>query len=215
MEDNKILEQPLESDGAEAQTTQTEVDNLGALTPEGSKKFGKFENADDLFSAYKNLEAEFTKKSQKLAELEKQKNADNTGEENTVPAYEKDDWFKTVHEFYENNPKAKGFEKEISEIILSDKQIACAKSPLDEAWQLIKSEKFRTEDELASDNEFLNKYVLNNPFVQESVLKTYLETIEKAPALISSSKGKQINIAIKEKPRNLEEARTQVENLFK
>ena len=203
MEDNKILEQPLESDGAEAQTTQTEVDNLGALTPEGSKKFGKFENADDLFSAYKNLEAEFTKKSQKLAELEKQKNADNTG------------WFKTVHEFYENNPKAKGFEKEISEIILSDKQIACAKSPLDEAWQLIKSEKFRTEDELASDNEFLNKYVLNNPFVQESVLKTYLETIEKAPALISSSKGKQINIAIKEKPRNLEEARTQVENLFK
>jgi len=212
MEENKNLEQPFCSDGAEAQTTENNVEENGALNNEGSNKFGKFASAEELFSAYKNLEAEFTKKSQKLAQLEKEKPADNT---QSVPAYEKEDWFKTVQTFYEENPKAKGFEKEISQIILSDKQIACSKSPLDEAWQKIASEKFRTEDEIATDNEFLDKYVLNNPFVQESVLKTYLENLKQAPALISSSKGKQINIAMKEKPKNLEQARAQVENLFK
>ena len=212
MEENKNLEQPLGSDGAEAQITEENVKTDEAQKSEGSNKFGKFASADELFSAYKNLEAEFTKKAQKLAELEKQKEADNT---QSVPAYEKEDWFKIVHEFYEQNPKAKGFEEEISKIILSDKQIACSKSPLDDAWQIIKSEKFRTEDEIASDNDFLDKYVLNNPYVQESVLKTYLENMKQAPALISSSKGKQINIAIREKPKTFEDARAQVENLFK
>ena len=212
MEENKNLEQPLSSDSVETQTTQNEVEKEKAPGDEGSNKFGKFASADELFTAYKNLEAEFTKKSQKLAEFEKEKQADNTQD---VPAYEKEDWSEVVRAFYEENPKAKGFEKEISSLILSDKQIAYSKSPLNEAWQKITSEKFRTEDEIATDNEFLDKYVLNNPFVQESVLKTYLENLKQAPALISSSKGKQINIAMREKPRNLQEARAQVENLFK
>ena len=212
MDENLNLEQPLiSSDSAEAQTTENQVEQISAKENEGSNKFGKFANADELFSAYKNLEAEFTKKAQKLAEFEKEKQADNT----QVPAYEKEDWEEIVQTFYENNPKAKGFEKEISQIILGDKQIACAKSPLDSAWQKLTSEKFRTEDEIATDNEFLDKYVLNNPFVQESVLKSYLENLKQAPALIASSKGKQINIAMKEKPKNLQEARAQVENLFK
>ena len=36
----------------------------------GSKGFGKFKDAESLLKAYNNLQAEFTKKSQKLASLE-------------------------------------------------------------------------------------------------------------------------------------------------
>ena len=39
----------------------------------GSKEdFGKFKDAESLLKAYNNLEAEFTKKSQRLAEIETQ-----------------------------------------------------------------------------------------------------------------------------------------------
>ncbi|MBO5954910.1 MAG: hypothetical protein J6Q13_02965, partial [Clostridia bacterium] len=40
------------------------------LNLEGSKDYGKFKDAESLLKAYSNLEAEFTKKSQKLAMLE-------------------------------------------------------------------------------------------------------------------------------------------------
>ena len=36
----------------------------------GSNEFGKFKDAESLLKAYNSLEAEFTKKSQKLASLE-------------------------------------------------------------------------------------------------------------------------------------------------
>lgn len=211
MEEKKQVEQPSISAGVDTQLDEKLEQDFGTLENEGST-IGKFKNAQELLKAYQNLEQEFTKKSQRLKELEKTKEeyADNTD----VPAYESQDWFKTVEQFYLDNPKAKGFEKEIAQLILSDKQIAQSKCPLDLAWQTLASKNYKTEEEIAGDNEFLMKYVLNNPLVQESVLKTYLEKMQKAPVLIASSKGKQINITKKNVPKTLEQAKTEVEKLF-
>ena len=40
------------------------------ILEEGSNMYGKFKDADSLLKAYNNLEAEFTKKSQRLSMLE-------------------------------------------------------------------------------------------------------------------------------------------------
>lgn len=212
MIEKENVEQPyLDSAGAGAQVQENLEEKCGTLEEEGST-LGKFKNAQELFKAYQNLEQEFTKKSQRLKELEKTKdeNADNE----SSPVFESQDWFKTVEEFYENNPKARGFEKEIAELILSDKQIASSNCPLELAWQTLASQNYKTEEEIAEDNEFLVKYVLNNPLVQENVLKTYLDGLQKAPVLIASSKGKQISITKKNVPKTLEQAKTEVEKLF-
>ena len=62
---------------------------------DNNKSFGKFKNPEELLKAYRELEKEFTKKSQKLAKLEAQKDDDNQGFD--------DDSFKVaVDKFFEN-----------------------------------------------------------------------------------------------------------------
>ena len=61
-------------DDSSKETAQMQVDPM----PEESEAergvpVGKFKNVDDLYQAYNNLQAEFTRKSQRLAELEKDK----------------------------------------------------------------------------------------------------------------------------------------------
>ena len=75
MEENKNLEQPCEQ-----QQTKTEIiDEQGSM-------YGKFNDAKSLLDAYNNLQAEFTKKCQKLSEIEREKQTEQ------APVFCKDDW---------------------------------------------------------------------------------------------------------------------------
>lgn len=68
MEQNeKSWEQP------QPQAQTGEVDNTKDEAQKSEGSHGKFKDADALLSAYNSLQAEFTRKCQRLAELEKQK----------------------------------------------------------------------------------------------------------------------------------------------
>ena len=60
-----------------AQAGERVADRADAQTAEGKMKYGKFADAEGLLAAYENLEREFTRRSQRLKELEKALARDN------------------------------------------------------------------------------------------------------------------------------------------
>ncbi|HKL93900.1 MAG TPA: hypothetical protein VJZ69_01290, partial [Clostridia bacterium] len=61
--------------------TVTKSDEEEATAEKSTKTIGKFKNAEELHKAYNALEAEFTRRSQRLAEMERRSKlaADNLG----------------------------------------------------------------------------------------------------------------------------------------
>ena len=99
MEENIFVEQPNEQDNVPVADAKEEIG-----TPSSSlsgSQFGKFKDANSLLTAYNNLQAEFTKKCQKLSELEKEKLQEV--ENNNIPIFDKEDWQTKVSTFLNSN----------------------------------------------------------------------------------------------------------------
>ncbi len=223
MENKEYREQP---ECLEAKSSADyAVNNEEGKEAEGSL-YGKFKSASDLLKAYENLEAEFTRKSQKLSMLEKSQatKAENTealalnaeeaiAGESEVPAFEKESWLDEVKIFYEKNPQAKGFEEQIARLILSDKELIKSSSPLEDAWQKVALLNAKSPSQLLTDEKMLAE-IYSSKEIRENILKQYLSEIKTAPIVISSKMGKEINIAKKAMPKTLEDARSVAEKLF-
>lgn len=119
MEQEKIYgEQPAESKQAqEGIALKEENEQDGASTLQSGSQFGKFSCAEDLVNAYNNLQAEFTRKCQKLSEIQKQiteKEIEETSlqkdePEEISPAFEQDNWQTKVAEFLQKTTVQKNF----------------------------------------------------------------------------------------------------------
>lgn len=174
----------------------------------------KFKNLDALLKAYTDLEKEFTKKCQKIKELSD--SLENCTSEKKAPQYKRENWHNEVANFFETNPSAIEFADEISSVLENDKVIASSDNSLLLALTKVKADKFRPDEEIIKDEQFLNKYVLSNPLVKEKIIENYLSGIlsnHSAP-LISNESG-VFTSAPKEKPKTLQEARKIAEALFK
>ena len=149
--------------------------------------------------AYRELEKEFTKKSQKLAKLEAQKDDDNQGFD--------DDSFKVaVDKFFENTPSAKPFARDIARKIIESPELKQDKNCLNIALMQVLIDKFRTPEQLMQDGQFLNDYVLQSSKVKDAIISTYLKDIrEGQPPKTLSADGLQC-VAPSRKIRSIEEA---------
>ena len=194
MEEEVVREQP---------ELEEENENLIAQS-EGS--LGKFKDAESLLKAYNNLQAEFTKKCQKLSALE--------NEENKTIFYE-EDWNKRVANFLEKNPGAKKYSKEISEKILNSPELKSSENALELAWSSIAMKNYVEPEKLASDKTFLNSYIFNNEEIKKQVLENYLKEIKTAPPVISGSRGAKLSSKEEYAPKNLNDAKKIVEKFFK
>ena len=162
-----------------------------------NREIGKFKNPEELLRAYGMLEKEFTKKSQRLKELE---NAMQT------PFKKEEDWKEAVDKFFERTPSAKPFAKDIAKILIDNPDLRQDKNCLDVALVSVLSEKFKTPEELLSDGQFLNDYVLCSDTVKQAVIEKYLGEMRKGmPPTIMSRGGLQC-IAPDTKPKTIEEA---------
>ena len=138
---------------------------------EGSP-FGKFKDAESLKNAYENLEKEFTRKSQLLSSLQKQ----NEQETSAMSFFEKNNWNEYVAEFLKENPRAKEYARELSNIVLQDKDIENSNNPLQKAWlKFLENELENNKNYLDNEKNF-NK-VLTNTKVRDAVIKDYLKHI--------------------------------------
>jgi hypothetical protein len=144
---------------------------------EKENSFGKFRNAEELLKAYNSLEGEFTKRSQKLRELEQNKPA-------------KTDWEKKVANLFEKYPKANSYTDEIITEIADNKTLLNEESCLENALISVLSKKIVTKEQASEDNEVVN-LVLEKQENKDKIIASYLDTIrsEKVPKTFPKAGG--------------------------
>lgn len=206
--------------------------------------FGKFKTAESLLDAYNNLQSEFTKKCQKISELQKniEGNNDNvegtmpknnsangleqvknndSGDENLMaknetPLYLQDGWQDMVDEFVTTHKYAINIMTELADVLKNDSKLASNENCLDLAYNKILAQKFKREDELLESEDFINNYVLTNEKIKMKVISNYLSDLyrEKTPPVISEKRGSYTSLNSSKKISSLSEAREVAELLF-
>ncbi len=212
MEENKVMngEQPVSN----IPTAAAEFDSED-LAQAGSP-LGKFKDATSLLNAYNCLQSEFTKKCQKLSELEKLEGKDNVLDQaSQTPCYLREDWHSTLAEFLNTHKSAKVFAEEIAEEISKDKALACSFDPLNLAYAKVLDKHYKTNEELFKEEGFLNEYLKNNPKLVNDIVLGYLGNIPKAPKVMAETRGCATTLTPAVKPKNLNEAMTMAQLLFK
>lgn len=219
----KIGEQPLELDKTQEEMKNILEDNGGQTQEEKGSPIGKFNSPESLLAAYNNLQREFTKKCQKLSEYEKHyaDNAQNETSlkdetENVAPAFENREWRSNVADFLRKNEHARGFAKEISEEILNDPALQKSSNMLEIAWSRVLSKNYKTPEQIATDNNFLQNFVLSNEEVKKQVFSSYMNDVQNTPNLIGSGmRGGKSALSISNRPINLDDAGTLALKFFK
>ena len=170
--------------------TQTKTDRQQEM------QLGKFKNPQELLKAYGELEREFTKRSQRLKELE-----------NDVKPYSsEEEWRQATDKFFDKTPSAKAFAKDIAAEIVLDPTLKQSRDCFDIALVRVLSKKFKTPEQLMTDGQFLKEYVLSNDGVKEAIIGDYLKSLRAdMPPLTLSGGGMQC-VAPSKKPRTVEEA---------
>lgn len=200
--ENKFGEQSFDT----PQSVATHMDMEGRVDEDSP--IDKFKNAKALMEAYKSLQSEFTKKCQKLSEYEKEQ--DNA----KVPCYRRDDWQNQVREFFESNPEAKFFGEQIVSEIISDNDLAMAKSPLVSAYNRVVKKQLSDKENFLKDENNLVEYVLKNEQILTKILKKCGENAHFSPKLISSNKSSTHIVTPSVSAKSLDEAKQILKKMF-
>lgn len=168
----------------------------------GSKNFGKFKDAESLLKAYNSLEAEFTKKSQKLATLETENEKIQT-EQNKIAEQEK-----RVEEFVSKFEIAKPFSSALKESLANGENLQ------DKAIELI-SKSYKTAEFYANDDEFLNNYIFSNQEIKDKIVKDYLSRITQNSPIKVENGGGAISLTPPKMPTTIQEAGKLAKSIIK
>lgn len=198
---------------------------------------GKFKSSEALLNAYNNLESEFTKRSQKLKDLENKINEDNvvafedksesdnsedkdslsddaTAPEDNLPMYKQVDWQEKVAEFVRVNPIAKDYAEEVADIIMNDDALARDKQCLSTALNRVLAEKYRHPKELVKDKDFINEYIINNNEIKDLIISEYLDNLNTQNLPDVMIKHGEISLSPPHKPKTIAEAGEMAEKLL-
>ena len=164
---------------------------------ENGETVGKFKDVNALLEAYENLEKEFTKKCQRLSELEK----DKTQEENNLNQ-EIDTKLKA---FLSDNGEATSYSEMLKEKVLNDDSLKKMEDPFSYVWAEMVFDRLKGN----SDEGILTDYILNNENIKDMVIKNYVNqlTENKSPIKISSSGKRVATSVVTQKPETLSDAK--------
>ena len=185
------------------------------LSEDGSNNnLGKFKNSESLLTSYNNLQSDYTKKCQALKELQKQVEDEKLLKQNENKFAE--EFENLSNKFFEANPKAKKYEKALTDLILKDKDLKQTNSPFESAWLRFLENNYLSHDELISDENFLKNYIFNNEKIKSQILTDYFSNlkINSSPILISNQKGSKTIVSPTTKPKTIGEAGKLAEELF-
>lgn len=213
------LEQPIEQlEGAQSDCS------------EGSN-LGKFKDATSLLNAYQNLQAEFTRKSQQLAELKKQTDeltndkkvlsktenssvcdiSENSSCDNKPAQFDDFDAIlsKKLLKFAENNPTAINCIGDIKQEIIENNQLLNLSNGLEIAYRLTKEKQKCEPAEIVTNPEYIEKYILNNSAITNTIVNGYIKSLAKKesyPKLISGNSANVVATPSDAKPKTLSDA---------
>lgn len=148
----------------------SELDEDKITSKEDSINIGKFKDVQSLFKAYNSLQSEFTKKSQRLSELE-----------NAVRPYTKQDEINkvvdTILEKYEGLDNFKDQIIDSLKALPEDEDVS--KSAEANIIKLL-AKNYKTPEGLISDDHFLSDYVYSNKEIKEKIIQGYLRELKSA-----------------------------------
>ena len=174
------------------------------IQEKGSNAFGKFKDAESLLKAYNSLEAEFTKKSQKLASLESE-NEKTLNEINKMAEQEK-----RVDEFVSKFEIAKPFSSALKESLKSSEEVDIK----EEAIRLI-AKSYKSAEDYSRDDEFLNNYIFSNQEIKDKIVKDYLSKItQTSPIKVENGAG-NITLTPPKVPTSIKEAGNLAKSIIK
>lgn len=203
MENDEILEeQPSDLGSSVEQESQKNEESEA----EKGVPIGKFKNVDDLYHSYTNLQSEFTKKCQRLAELEKDKMNQTLNKQNLL-----ENEFKS---FLIENQEAYCYADEIKSKVLSDENLQNAEKPFDKVWKDMIYEKLSSKNK--AKEPIVRDFILNDEELKNLVIENYVKEISKSktPNLISSASGEKVTKTAVQKPDSFEQAKNIVLDLL-
>lgn len=173
----------------------------GANHDKNGMSVGKFRNPEELLKAYGELEREFTRRSQRLAEAERRLAAVSMPHEPT-----EEEWKEAVDKFFRDTPAAKPFAKDMAKEIMRHPSLKEDGNCLHNALVRVLAAKFRTPEQLMSDGQFLNDYVLTSTAVKAAVVDGYLKGLRAGQPPVVMRDGGQFGVAPRIVPKSIEEA---------
>ena len=193
--------EPLQEDNGCDSSKETAMSQVESMPEESEAErgvpVGKFKNVDDLYQAYNNLQAEFTRKSQRLAELEKDKIAQTQQFEKTEEEFK---------QFLADNQEAFSYATEIKKRVAENTSLKNAERPFEKAWAEILTEKLRQENKMS----FFENLINNDENLKNLIIENYIKQLQsqqKSPVVISSGSGERATKVAPVKPDSFEEAK--------
>ena len=197
-----------------------EVEDTEEMAEEKAGSHGKFKDADTLLSAYNSLQAEFTRKCQRLSALEKQqeeqaKLSRESETKESTPLYERENWTEIVSDFLAKNDEAKAYSKEICTEIMNNPQNYKNEESLQLAYAKVLKVHRLDKSQALHDNDFVQNYILSSDEIKDRVMKTYLDELSQntPPQVVTRGMGEVFSKKIS-RPATLEEAKKLVQNLM-
>lgn len=197
-----------------------EMGKEGTNDQEGSP-LGKFKDTQKLLGAYNELQSEFTRKCQKLSEVQKQLEEQNQSQKGTAEiennSKEKEfAWSNKLENFLQMHKNASGLVEDITNEIINDNDLKDSEDALEKAYMRVMEKNYEPQENLAKNEEFLNKYIYSNEEIKDKIIKDYVSSLQdiKSPIQVTSM-GQIGSIASTPKFENLTDANKYVENMFK
>ena len=182
--ENEIIEQ-----------LETEPENTSENSD--SSILGRFKDAKTLLEAYNNLQAEFTRKSQRLADIQKNLNENALSSNND-----------SRENILNDSTDPDKYKKEIAEILNTDNDISNLPNKNQVAFKIIKETERRIAETL-NNQEYMDKYIETNQSIKDRIITNYLSTLsdaQHAPKVISGNASNIYFSPSISSPKTLKEA---------
>ena len=186
-------------------TDRSAEESVSQITDVGSINLGKFKDAESLLKAYNSLQTEFTKKSQRLSELENSK-TEFTREEKINQA---------IKELTENHNIAQKFSQQIKEAVKSVDAQDYRQMVRDELLKNLERN-YKSADDYMMDEQFLTNFVYNNQAVRDNIIRDYLTNLTNVtPTRVMSNISSSIPVSPPNVPATIKEAGNLAKNIIK
>lgn len=212
LEEENLGEQPQD------QVVQAvEMGNEGTKDNEGSP-LGKFKDANALLGAYNELQSEFTRKCQKLSDIQKQLDERNQIQnvDNDKISSGKFAWENNLDSFLQMHKNAGEMVEDITNEIINNEDLSKSDDALEKAYVRVLEKNFVPHKNLAENEDFLDKYIYSNTNIKNKIINDYVSSLQdiKSP-IVETSIGQIGSVASTPKFKNLDDASKYVENMFK
>ena len=175
------------------------------------RTYGKFKTLEALIGAYDSLEAEFTRRSQRLKELEREASARaKTDSEGRAVSEQTLGGRESAEDFFERYPRAKAFFQSGAATELGDEQ--CSEDKERVYIKLLENELSRQQNDL-SDKNFLLEKVKGDPAIEREIVKIYLKSLANSKPKAAFGGGNAL-LAPPHRPKDMTEASAMTEKFL-